>query len=86
MKAVKEHKQFHLHYTRKETGETIETMVDAADVFRLIAETNWDYAEPGALFWDRICNWNLWPIRRNLLLPVSILVQKNHCQLADLVS
>ena len=59
MKAVKEHKQFHLHYTRKETGETIETMVDAADVFRLIAETNWDYAEPGALFWDRICNWNL---------------------------
>lgn len=59
MQAVKEHKQFHLHYTRKETGETIETMVDAADVFRLIAETNWDYAEPGALFWDRICNWNL---------------------------
>ena len=27
--------------------------------FRRIAETNWDYAEPGALFWDRIEGWNL---------------------------
>ncbi|MGE1062545.1 adenosylcobalamin-dependent ribonucleoside-diphosphate reductase [Megasphaera paucivorans] len=59
MEAVKERKQFRLHYTREETGQTIESLVDAADVFRLIAETNWDYAEPGALFWDRICSWNL---------------------------
>ena len=50
MEAVKERKQFRLHYTREETGQTIESLVDAADVFRLIAETNWDYAEPGALF------------------------------------
>lgn len=59
MQAVKEHKEFRLHYTRQETGQTIETMVKAADVFHLLAETNWDYAEPGALFWDRICSWNL---------------------------
>lgn len=59
MEAVKERKQFRLHYTRKETGQVIESMVSAADVFRLVAETNWDYAEPGALFWDRICQWNL---------------------------
>lgn len=59
MRAVKEHKEFRLHYTRQETGQTIETMVKAADVFHLLAETNWDYAEPGALFWDRICSWNL---------------------------
>lgn len=59
MEAVKERKQFRLHYTRTETGQTIENLVDASDVFRLIAETNWDYAEPGALFWDRICQWNL---------------------------
>lgn len=59
MEAVKTHQQFRLHYTRKETGQVIESMVNAADVFRLVAETNWDYAEPGALFWDRICQWNL---------------------------
>jgi ribonucleotide reductase alpha subunit len=33
--------------------------VDARELFRLIAETNWDFAEPGALFWDRIFGWNL---------------------------
>ncbi|MCI1248782.1 MAG: adenosylcobalamin-dependent ribonucleoside-diphosphate reductase [Megasphaera sp.] len=59
MEAAKHRKQFRLHYTRKETGQVVEIMVEAADVFRLIAETNWDYAEPGALFWDRICHWNL---------------------------
>lgn len=59
MEAVREHKTFRLHYTRQETGQVIEKIVDAADVFHLIAETNWDYAEPGALFWDRIKSWNL---------------------------
>ncbi len=59
MEAVKERKQFRLHYQREETGQTIESLVNAEDVFRLVAETNWDYAEPGALFWDRICDWNL---------------------------
>lgn len=59
MEAVKARQQFRLHYTRKETGQVIESMVNAADIFRLVAETNWDYAEPGALFWDRICQWNL---------------------------
>ncbi|WP_301859707.1 adenosylcobalamin-dependent ribonucleoside-diphosphate reductase [uncultured Megasphaera sp.] len=59
MEAVRQRRQFRLHYTRKETGQVIESLVDAADVFHLIAETNWDYAEPGALFWDRIRSWNL---------------------------
>ena len=59
MEAVKKNEPYHLHYTREATGETIEKMVNARDIFRLIAETNWDYAEPGALFWDRICGWNL---------------------------
>jgi ribonucleoside-diphosphate reductase alpha chain len=59
MEAAKHKKQFCLHYTREETGQVIESMVEAADVFRLIAETNWDYAEPGALFWDHICQWSL---------------------------
>ena len=24
-----------------------------------LAENNWDYAEPGILYWDRISNWNM---------------------------
>lgn len=59
MDSVKDHKPFRLHYTRKETGQTVENIVDAGQMFRSIAETNWDYAEPGALFWDHIQNWNL---------------------------
>lgn len=59
MNAVKKNEDFRLHYTREATGETIEKFVNARDLFHHIAETNWDYAEPGALFWDRVKNWNL---------------------------
>lgn len=59
MEAVKNNAPFRLHYTRETTGEEIETMVNARDLFRRIAEVNWDYAEPGALFWDRVESWNL---------------------------
>lgn len=59
MDAVEQGKKWKLHFKREETGEVIERKVDAKALFRLIAETNWDYAEPGALFWDRIKNWNL---------------------------
>lgn len=59
MDAVEQGKKWKLHFKREETGEVIERKVDARSLFRMIAETNWDYAEPGALFWDRIKNWNL---------------------------
>lgn len=59
MRAVKNNEDYRLHYTRQETGQTIETIVNARSLFRHIAETNWDYGEPGALFWDRIKSWNL---------------------------
>lgn len=59
MTAVKENKDYLLHFTRKETGEEIKRLVNARELFRRIAETNWDFAEPGALFWDRIKSWNL---------------------------
>ena len=59
MKAAKENKQYRLHYTREATGEIIEKIVNARDVIRLIAETNWNYGEPGMLFWDRIESGNL---------------------------
>lgn len=59
MDAVKNNMPYTLYYKREATGEVIEKEVNARELFRLIASTNWDYAEPGALFWDRIRNWNL---------------------------
>lgn len=59
MEAVKNNQEYLLHYTRETTGEVIERWVNARELFRRITETNWDYAEPGALFWDRINSWNL---------------------------
>ena len=59
MEAVKRNETFRLHYTREATGEKIEQFVSARELFHHIAETNWDYAEPGALFWDRVREWNL---------------------------
>ncbi len=59
MEAVKKNEDYLLHYTREATGQVIERSINARELFRKIAETNWDYAEPGALFWDRIEGWNL---------------------------
>lgn len=59
MEAVRNGQPYLLSFTREATGETIERSVDAKELFHKIAEANWDYAEPGALFWDRIESWNL---------------------------
>lgn len=59
MEAVKKNEPYRLHYTREATGQVIEKEVNARELFRHIAEVNWDYAEPGALFWDRVKGWNL---------------------------
>ena len=59
MKAVEEDKDWELKFERKETGEVISKTVKAKDLFRKLCEQNWNYAEPGMLFWDRINNYNL---------------------------
>lgn len=59
MEAVKNDQEYTLHYTRETTGEVIEKKVQARELFRKITDTNWDYGEPGALFWDRITGWSL---------------------------
>lgn len=59
MEAVKENKPFELYFKRQATGEEIRLEVNAREIFHHIAEVNWDYAEPGALFWDRVKEWNL---------------------------
>lgn len=59
MTAVENDREFKLHYTREATGEVIEKIVKARDIMRLIAQVNWDYGEPGMLFWDTIKRCNL---------------------------
>lgn len=59
MNAVKNDLDWKLTYTRQETGETVEKIINAKRLFRRLAEMNWDYAEPGILNWDRITKWNL---------------------------
>ena len=59
MEAVKNDKEYQLEFTRESSGEKITKKVDARKLFRKIAEMNWDYGEPGALFWDNISGYNL---------------------------
>lgn len=59
MAAVKNKQLFTLSFTRAETGETVIKEIDAYEIFHKICEMNWEYAEPGMLFWDNIENWNL---------------------------
>jgi len=59
MDAVKNNEEFELTYTRNETGEVITKTVNARKIFEKMAKMNWDMAEPGVLYWDRIKNWNL---------------------------
>lgn len=59
MKAVENREKFTLKFYRPETDETIEKEIDAYEVFKKICEMNYDYAEPGMLFWDRIENYSL---------------------------
>lgn len=59
MEAVKNREKFTLSFYRPEVDEKIEKEIDAYEFFHKICEMNWNYAEPGMLFWDRIENWNL---------------------------
>ena len=58
MNAVRDGKDFTLSFT-VENGETITKTVNAREVFMLLAKRNWEMAEPGILYWDRISNYNL---------------------------
>lgn len=59
MYAVENNEDFVLSFTREETSDTITKTINARSLFRKVCEMNWDYAEPGMLFWDRIENWNM---------------------------
>ena len=59
MQAVKDDREWTMYFIRPETGEAIAKVVRAVDIFNKLCQNNWDWAEPGILFWDRIENWNL---------------------------
>ena len=67
MNAVKNKQPFTLSFTRTETGETITKEIDAYSIFKKICEMNWDYAEPGMLFWNSVENWNLLSYDENFI-------------------
>lgn len=34
-------------------------IIDPVKLFNKLAKNNWDYAEPGILYWDKIDHWNM---------------------------
>ena len=59
MRAVENDDEWVMSFTREETGETIIKTAKARDIFSKLCLNNWNWAEPGILFWDRIEQYNL---------------------------
>ena len=59
MEAVINDKAWVMSFTRPETGETITKSARAREVFEKLCKNNWDWGEPGILFWDTVSNYNL---------------------------
>ena len=58
MEAVIQDREWVTEFTSKETG-TITRTFKARDLLKLLAKRNWEWAEPGLLYWDRIANYNM---------------------------
>lgn len=59
MNAVKEDRDYELYFKVEATGEEIREMVDAKRLFRVLAKNNWNMAEPGILYKNRIETWHM---------------------------
>ncbi|MBR4181565.1 MAG: adenosylcobalamin-dependent ribonucleoside-diphosphate reductase, partial [Candidatus Methanomethylophilaceae archaeon] len=59
MEAVRDRKTFTQRFYRPESEEHIVKEINAAEFFAKMCVANWDYGEPGCLFWNRISSWNL---------------------------
>ena len=59
MRAVENDDEWVMSFTREETGETITKTAKARYIFNNLCLNNWNWAEPGILFWDRIEQYNL---------------------------
>lgn len=59
MEAVKKDEDYTLHFDVESTGEKIRKDIRARDMFKKLAQNNWNMAEPGILYQDRINSWHL---------------------------
>lgn len=59
MRAVVLGEYYDLTFVREETGEEIVKTVFAPTIFKKLCANNWNYGEPGMLYWDNIEKWNL---------------------------
>ena len=59
MNAVRDKKKYIQTFERPETNDITKKELDAHEFFKKLCYNNWDYGEPGCLFWDRIESWNL---------------------------
>ena len=57
MKAVVEDKEWDLYFNTEHGS--IRKTVKAKEIFKLLAKRNWEMAEPGILYWDRIKEYNM---------------------------
>ncbi|NBG87809.1 adenosylcobalamin-dependent ribonucleoside-diphosphate reductase [Isachenkonia alkalipeptolytica] len=59
LQAVREDRDFELYFKVESSGEEIRKVVRAKDLFNKLAHNNWNMAEPGILYKDRIDSWHL---------------------------
>ena len=59
MNAVINKQKFKQTFSRPETNSVTVKEIDAHEFFKKMCYANWDFGEPGCLFWDRIESWNL---------------------------
>ena len=58
MQAAVDDRDWETSFTSLETG-TITRTFRARDLLKLLAKRNWEWAEPGLLYWDRITSYNM---------------------------
>lgn len=58
MQAAIDDRDWETSFTSLETG-TITRTFRARDLLKLLAKRNWEWAEPGLLYWDRITSYNM---------------------------
>jgi len=59
LEAVRNDDEYELYFKVESSGEEIRKVVRAKDLFNKLAYNNWNMAEPGILYKDRINSWHL---------------------------
>ncbi len=59
MNSVRNRGTYIQSFDRPESNQKIRKELNSAEFFEKLCHNNWDYGEPGCLYWDRISSWNL---------------------------